>query len=185
MIKIKKEYITDLIKQFQKGNKESFNKIILLYRNYVYKVVLKVLRSKEDAEDITQEVFIKLYNNLKNFKFKSDLKTYLYKITINTAYNHCKKEKHRKQKTNFLSEEDKAINQMINIDDEIIDEEIISDLEKAILKLPEKHKTIINLKDFKKLPYKKIGEELKISENAAKIRHHYALKKLKKYFIHK
>ncbi|MBU1076228.1 MAG: RNA polymerase sigma factor [Spirochaetes bacterium] len=183
MTKENKEITIDLIKKFQNGNKEPFNKIILFYQNYVCKVALKILRSKEDAEDLTQEVFIKLYNNLQNFKFKSDLKTYLYRITVNTAYNYCKKEKRRKIKADGLSEEASMINKMINIDEKLIEEEIIDDLQRAITKLSDKHKTIINLKDFSSMPYKEIGKKLKISENAAKIRHHYALKKLKKLFI--
>ncbi len=183
MNKQPKEKITDLIKRFQTGEKETFEKIILHYQNFVYKVALKIIRSREDAEDLSQEVFIKLYNNLINFQFKSDLKTYIYRITVNSAYNYYKREKKHKSKTNYISKEDNAICQRINIDEKLIEEEIISDLENAISSLSEKHKTIINLKDFKNLPYKKIGEKLNISENAAKIRHHYALKKLKKHFI--
>lgn len=178
-----KELVFELIKKFVKGDKENFNKIILLYQNYVYKVALKILRSKEDAEDLTQEVFIKLYNNLKNFKFKSDLKTYLYRITVNSAYNYYKKEKRIKSNINPLSNEDNAFTPTINIDEKIIEEEIINDLSHAISSLPDKYKKVINMKEFKKLTYKKIGKKLDITENAAKIRHHYALKKLKKIFF--
>ena len=174
----------NLIKQFQQGKKETFNKLAITHRNYVYRIALKYLRSREDAEDLTQEIFIKLYNNLKNFKFKSNFKTYLYRITINSACNYYKKAKRDQALVNPLTDdESQIINDILNIDESIIEKEIIEDLEKAILNLSEKHKIIINLKDFHNLTYKEISKKLKISENAAKIRHHYAVKKLKNYFL--
>ena len=63
------------------------------------------------------------------------------------------------------------------------EENIIEDLENAIIKLSEKDKDIIHLKDFKGLPYKKIAKELNITENTAKMRHYHALKKLKNLFL--
>jgi len=177
-------YIHNLIKKFQKGDKQVFNKLIPIYQNYIYRIALKYLRSREDAEDLTQEIFIKLYNNLKSFKFKSNFKTYLYRIAVNSACNYYKKTKRDLARIDTIPKnEEKIISRAVNIDDKIIEKEIISDLEKAILDLTEKHKTIINLKDFQNLTYKQISKKLHITENAAKIRHHYALKKLKKNFL--
>lgn len=178
------EKYIDLVKKFQKGNKAIFNKIIITYQNYVYKIALKYLQSAQDAEDLTQEVFIKLYQHLDNFKFKSNLKTYIYRIIINEAYNHYKKENKPYKLTNSLEDaSNKIIDEVINFDDKLIEQELIHDLEKAILQLTDKHQKIINLKDFKNMTYKEIGKKLNISANAAKIRHFYALKKLKKNFL--
>lgn len=177
------KYTTELIKKIQQGKKDAFNKLIPIYQTYVYKVALKYLHSKEDAEDLMQEVFIKLYKNLKDFKFKSNFKTYLYRITINSACNYYKQKKRIQSRTNpLINEEGQFISNLVNIDEKFIENETISDLKKTISNLPENHKTIINLKDFQNLTYKQISKKLNISENAAKIRHHYALKKLKNLF---
>lgn len=175
---------TELVKSFQKGDKKIFNKIIHLYQNYVFQIAYKYLKTKQDAEDLTQEVFIKLYKNLNNFKFHSNLKTYIYRIIINEAYNYYKKENKPHKRTNSLDDtSNKVIDEMMTFDDKLIEKELILNLEKSVLKLSEKYKAIIELKDFQNLSYKEIGKKIKITENAAKLRHHHALKELKKIYL--
>ena len=177
----KKNQTFNLIKKFQQGDKDTFDKLNIYYRPYVYRVALKFLRSRDDAEDLTQEVFIKLYENLKDFKFKSNLKTYLYRITINSACNYYNKKKKYQDRINYLTEE--VISDNNTTDEKIIEKETLSNLEKALSNLQENHKEVIILKDFQNLNHKKIAKQLNITENAAKIRHHYALKKLRNSFF--
>ena len=178
MKKLSKHQTFKLIKKFSGGDRDTFDELCMIYRPYVFRVALKYLRSKEDAEDLVQEVFIKLYENLENFKFKSDFKTYLYRITVNSAFNYYKKEKKHKAGKDTIPGD--IISQNKNTDEEIIEKETIAEVGKAVLGLPENHKTVIILKDFHNLTYKQIIKKLKITENAARISRHYALKKLKK-----
>ncbi len=166
---------TQLIRKFQEGDNEAFDEIVKRTHKYVFRLALKFLRSIEDAEDLTQEVFIKLYNYLPNFEFRSDLKTYLYKMVINAAAGYYKKDDKLKEKFHILAQQESQ--EMI--DDKIVKEKIMEDLENAIKNLPKKYKEIILLRDFQELSYKEISEKLNISKNAAKMRHFYALKLLK------
>ncbi len=171
----------EIIKKFQKGDRDAFETIIQKYHLFIFKTAYKILKSIEDAEDITQEVFIKLYNNLNQFEFKSDIKTYIYKITVNCSFDLLRKT-HTKE---LLIEKgkEKIFDNTTSIDDELIEEEIINDLFESIRKLPEKYREIIYLKDFESKTYSEISQKLNITENAAKLRHRYALKKLRERFF--
>ncbi len=72
-----------LINQFINGNISAFDKLVLKYKNIVFNLCFKILYNYEDAEDCSQEVFIKVYNAIKNFKFNSSFKTWLYTIALN------------------------------------------------------------------------------------------------------
>lgn len=173
----KKTNIEEIIKRFQKGDKEAFSEIIKKFHKYVFLTSLKFLRSIEDAEDLTQEIFLKLYTALDNFEFRSDLKTYIYKMITNAALHYYEKDEKLKERYEIILNESKSHQKFI--EDELLEKEKIAILEKAIKSLPEKYKRIIFLKDFKNLSYKQISKKLKISENTAKLRHFYALKLLK------
>ncbi len=170
--------IINIIHEFQNGNKEVFSLIIKKYRKYIFSLLIKKIESKEDAEDLTQEIFIKLYNSLDNFKFKSSLKTYIYRMVTNKISDFKKQKNKTRQEYQLIEEFNENIYEN-DIDDKIIEEENIKNLEEAIKQLPEKYKTLIYMRDFKNMNYKKIAKELQITENTAKIRHFYALKKLK------
>src|SRR4030042_1472905 len=73
-----------LINQFINGNIPAFDKLVLKYKNIVFNLCFKILYNYEDAEDCSQEVFIKVYNAIKTFKFNSSFKTWLYTIALNT-----------------------------------------------------------------------------------------------------
>lgn len=177
MPQIKKISDKELIHKFKKGDSEAFGEIVKRNHKYVFKLALRFLRSIEDAEDLTQEIFIKLYNSLQNFEFRSDLKTYIYKMVINAASTYYKKDDKLREKLHIIAQQ-KKVNQRM-IEEKIAEEETIEDLENAIADLPKKYKEIILLKDFQELSYKEISNRLNISENAAKMRHFHALKLLK------
>ena len=75
----------DLIRQFQYGDEKSFDKLVEKHLNYVFGFFLKVTRNSMTAEDLAQDVFMKLYKNLKNFRHESSFSTYLFRINANTA----------------------------------------------------------------------------------------------------
>ena len=81
----------EIIDSFLNGNINAFNIIVLKYQKRVYWTVRRMVVEHDDADDITQEVFIKLYNSLKDFRGESALFTYLYKMAINYSLNHIRK----------------------------------------------------------------------------------------------
>ena len=82
-----------LILEFLDGNVESFNTLILQHESWVYGMIFQVVRHKEDAEDLCQDVFVKVYFKLKRFRFESTFKTWLYRIVINSINNDFQKQK--------------------------------------------------------------------------------------------
>lgn len=180
-IKTKKNSVEELIKKFQDGDNEAFGEIVRRMNRYVFKTALRFLRSIEDAEDLTQEIFLKLYNSLINFEFRSDLKTYLYKMVSNAAAVYYKRKDRLKEKYSIMVQKEWQKEKLP--DEKIEEEETLEDLENAIASLSKKYKEIILLKDFQQLSYKEISEKLNITENAAKMRHFHALKMLKSKFM--
>jgi len=82
-----------LIRDFLNGNTESFDKLIHTHENWVKNMVYNIVKHQEDAEDIAQDVFVKVYFALKHFRFESEFKTWLYRIIINWVNNHFRKQK--------------------------------------------------------------------------------------------
>lgn len=80
----------ELIKKAIDGNMAAFEEIYRLTSGLVFNVALRIARRRADAEDITQEVFVKTHKNLRQFGFQSSLKTWLYRITVNTAISRCR-----------------------------------------------------------------------------------------------
>jgi len=76
-----------LIKKFKTGDESSFEKLVEKYQSRVYSIALSMLRDKNDADDVSQEIFVKVYRSLHKFKGKSKFFTWLYRITINTCIN--------------------------------------------------------------------------------------------------
>jgi RNA polymerase sigma factor (sigma-70 family) len=72
------------------GDMEAFEAIYKATSGFVYNVALKMVQKTTDAEEITQDVFVKIYKSLKDFEFKSSFKTWIYRITVNTALNRCR-----------------------------------------------------------------------------------------------
>lgn len=84
-----------LIQQIAKGNQQAFQKIYILYKNKVYNTALGYLQNTEDAEEVTQDVFVTIFNKAGTFKGKSKVNTWIYRITVNKSLNHIEKQNRR------------------------------------------------------------------------------------------
>ena len=94
---------TELISKCQQGDQEALKEIFDKYHKKVYRIAYGVARQREEALDIVQEVFIKLFRSIKNFKGRSHFYTYLYRMVMNTAIDHVRKT--RKYLLSSLDEE--------------------------------------------------------------------------------
>jgi RNA polymerase sigma-70 factor (ECF subfamily) len=81
----------DLIEQAQAGDMEAFESIYRAASGFVFSVALRITNSTQEAQEVTQDVFVKIYRNLKGFQFRSSFKTWAYRITANTAFNAYKR----------------------------------------------------------------------------------------------
>lgn len=133
----------------------------------------------DDADDIIQNTFVKIYENLHNFRNDSQLYTWIYRITINEVLAHLKKRRMRL----FLPivNVEKQLENSLKDTSYIGGDEIQLKLQKAILKLPEKQRLIFNMKYFDEMKYEEISEILGTSVGALKASYHIAVKKIEEF----
>lgn len=169
-----------LIDKFLEGDETAFSRLIEKYKRKIYLTAYRVLGNHEDANDITQEVIIKMYKELKNFRRESSIYTWLYRITTNLSLNELKKKKIRQ----FFDYDE--VNEWFFKDDKQSPElsyrenELSNKIQEAINKLPEKQKMVFILRYYDGLPYEEISEILGTSVGALKANYFHAVNKLQK-----
>lgn len=147
-------------------NETQFNVIYNEYAKLVYNLSLHYLHNTEDAQEATQDVFVKIYNKIEGFNNKSSLKTWIYRITINHSLDVIKS-KNRKLRVLFSREYED--NDKIDFDHpgiKVESKEAVEKIMKEINSLPENQKTALILKGIEGLSQKEIASILKIKEKA-------------------
>jgi RNA polymerase sigma factor (sigma-70 family) len=156
-----------------------FNMLVRTYQQRVYWHVRKMVIDHDDANDITQEVFIKIHKSIETFREDSQLFTWIYRIATNECLNFLNKKKRRF----FLPLEDVSAQLIAKFDssDNISGDEIQRKLQKAILQLPDKQRLVFNMKYFDDTPYEAMSEITGTSVGALKASYHHAVKKIEDY----
>lgn len=170
----------ELVEQFRQGKIEGYNELFKRYREKVYWIARRILGNHNDADDVVQDVFIKVYHKLKSFRGESEFYTWIYRITVNTALNVAYKNKVK----DFLSLDvfKSEIAQENKTPDEIhIEKEKNSLIEQAINKLPPKQKAVFIMRFYDELSYEEIAKILKKSVGGSKANYFQALQKIKNY----
>ena len=149
------------------------------YQEKVYMHARRIVYRHEDADDVTQNTFIKIFEKIEQFREQSQLFTWIYRIATNEALTFLKKNKVR----SFISLSDKPHNLSDSLaDDPLFDGDAIQQkLYQAIEKLPNKQKLVFNMKYFEELKYDEISAVLGTSVGALKTSYHHAVKKIEKY----
>ncbi|MCX7948208.1 MAG: RNA polymerase sigma factor [candidate division WOR-3 bacterium] len=151
-----------------------FNHIIESYANYIYNIVYYSVLNEEDTKELVQDIFYKIWKGLDNFKNKSSLKTWIYRITQNHIKNYFRKKKLRKIiSLEFLFEEK-------HMDFEMEENPYPYSIEYLLSKLPEDYRRVIVLFYFEDYDIKEIASILNMNENTVKSKLHRAREKLKK-----
>ncbi len=160
------------------GNTEAFESIYRAYSGFVYNVAFRVVNNIDEAQEVTQEVFLAVYQKLKSFKFKSSLKTWVYRISANMAIDYARK-RSREQDHTVLYENNNKFNKAIDPVGENIERE---QQEKAISTLLEAlspdQRVCIVLRSVEGLSYQEIAESLNININTVRSRLKRAREKL-------
>jgi len=156
-----------------------FNLLVRQYQQRVYWHVRKMVIDHDDADDLTQEVFIKIYKYIDGFREDSQLFTWVYRI----ATNECLSFLNKKKKRFFLPLEDvgEQLSSKLDSSMDIDGDEIQKRLQNAILKLPDKQRLVFNMKYFDDLPYEAIADITKTSVGALKASFHHAVKKIESF----
>jgi RNA polymerase sigma factor (sigma-70 family) len=176
----------DIIESFINGNKNAFNYIILKYQKKIYWLIRKFVLDHDDADDLTQEVFLKLYKSLRDFRGESALYTYIYKIAVNYSLNHIKKNKVQSTQKKDIDSEVYKIKSNEPVPDEVFDKKINTELiREAIKKLPEQQRAVFNLRFYEEMPYDEIAVILGTSVGGLKANYFHAFKKIQSYLLSK
>ncbi|HRG80324.1 MAG TPA: RNA polymerase sigma factor [Cyclobacteriaceae bacterium] len=156
-----------------------FNLLVRAYQQRVYWHVRKMVIDHDDADDLTQEVFIKVHKAIGTFREDSQLFTWIYRI----ATNECLTFLNKKRRRFFLPLEDvgKELSTKLDTSPEISGEDIQKKLQKALLKLPDKQRLVFNMKYFDDLSYEDMSEITNTSVGALKASFHHAVKKIEDY----
>jgi len=156
-----------------------FNLLVRAYQKRIYWHVRKMVIDHDDADDLTQEVFIKIHKAIGNFREDSQLFTWIYRI----ATNECLTFLNKKRRRFFLPLQDVENELSLKIDSssETGGDEIQKKLQKAILTLPDKQRLVFNMKYFDDLPYEAIAEITGTSVGALKASYHHAVKKIEDF----
>lgn len=156
-----------------------FNLLVRSYQQKVYWLARKMVIDHDDADDLTQDIFIKVHKSIDGFRENSQLYTWIYRI----ATNECLTFLNKKKKRFFLPIEDINDSMAARIDSssEFTGDEIQRKLQKAILTLPDKQRLVFNLKYFEEMPYEQMSAVTGTSEGALKASYHLAVKKIEEY----
>lgn len=172
---------TILVQQLQsdKDKNAAFKSLISLYKERLYWHIRHIVKSHDDADDVLQNTFIKVFKNINNFKGDSKLYSWLYRIATNEALTLLKRNAKLKD-INNQDIQDLTIN---NLQSDVYFEgdAIQLKLQKAIATLPEKQQLVFNMKYFQDLKYSQLSEILDTSEGALKASYHLASKKIEAY----
>lgn len=159
----------------------AFDNLMSAYGEPVYWQIRKLVVRHEDADDILQNVFLKAWNNLQNFRGDAKLSTWLFKIAINESINFLNKERTRSQ-LNVEEGDDSYLLNNIEADEYFDGDELQAELLKAVAKLPEKQRIVFNMRYFDEMKYEEISEILGTSVGALKASYHHAVKKIEEIF---
>ncbi|MCH5225998.1 MAG: sigma-70 family RNA polymerase sigma factor [Muribaculaceae bacterium] len=170
----------ELVKQLQdeRSAHKAFETLLHIYSEPVYWQVRRMVMSHDDANDIVQNVFLKAWTNLHNFRGEAKLSTWLFKIAVNESINFLNKEKHRAQLKVGDDEEESALLKNLEADEYFDGDELQRELQEAIAKLPEKQRLVFNMRYYDEMKYEEMSEILGTSVGALKASYHHAVKKI-------
>ena len=171
------EFIQELL--YPKTQNEAFQKLLSVYQKPLYNHIRNIVLNHDDADDVLQNTFIKVFQYLKSFKGESKLFSWMYRIATNEALTFL----NQKAKVNGVSTAALQNKTIDNLQADVFFDgnEIQLKLQKAIANLPEKQQLVFKMKYFEELKYEEISEILGTSVGALKASYHHAVKKIETF----
>jgi RNA polymerase sigma-70 factor (ECF subfamily) len=163
------------VQKVKEGDLSAFNQLVLKYRNRVMGIAARMLGDRIEAEDLAQDVFVKVYHGLKTFHEEALFSTWLYRITANSCLNHRKKRRHGNQVSQVMDNPEPCFStEMSNPHSLLEKKELKIVLEKAIQALPQDQKAVLILRDIEGLSYEEIANSLGLELGTVRSRLHRA-----------
>ncbi len=185
----------ELIRAIQSGRKELFNRLVQRYERALYNFGMKMCGEPRDAEDVVQDTFLNVYRYLKDFRYETKFKNWLYRIATSTCIKKRRKSKFAPERElsveEFLPQDEAAVEQQTPAWatlplDQVLNEELGRTLKKAIVEIPEKYRVVLVLRDIEGFSTEESAQILNLTPANIKVRLHRARlflrEKLKTYF---
>ena len=157
----------------------AFNQLVRKYQQRVYWHVRQMVVDHQDADDLTQDTFVKVWKHLANFRRDASLYTWIYRIATNECLNFLSAKRRR-----FflpLSDVTAELTAKVAADPGLAGDEVEQKLQQAILRLPDKQRLVFNLKYYDEMTYEQMAEVTGTSVGALKASYHHAVKKIEQY----
>ncbi len=159
------------------GNKDAFDDLIRKYQREIYFLALRMVKKPEDAEELTQQAFVKAFENLSRFRGDSGFKTWLYKVALNECRSHLRSRRQTLELNeaagSLVSEQDTPVEAYLN-------RETAEEAVAAAENLSEKQRITVILRIYHEMNYAEIGKITGCSEQTAKVNFHYGIENLRK-----
>lgn len=175
-----------LVRRVQAQDEMAFREIVDRYQAKVYSIIYGILRNRNDAEDIAQQVFAKIYFSIKNFDFRSSLLTWIYKITVNECYDYLRKKRVRKlvYESDFTAEDsllmensEPSMDLKAPVDVQLAQRDLIT---KLLSKISDEDRSLILLKEVEGHSVEELSQMTGMNENTIKVKLFRARQKLVK-----
>ncbi|HAD15062.1 MAG TPA: RNA polymerase subunit sigma-70 [Saprospirales bacterium] len=173
------EQIMELLRSratFERG----FRLLMAQYRERLYWHIRRMVLVHDDADDVLQNTFIKVYRGIGQFEGKSKLYTWLYRIATNEAISHMQSK--ARHASSSIDDVHTLLAQRLQADEWFDGDEVQTKLQLAIAQLPDKQKQVFNLRYYEEMPYEEMSQLLNTSVGALKASFHHAVKKIESAF---
>jgi len=168
---------TALIRAAQKGDQYAFERLVRAYDQNVLRLAMNLLRSPEDARDVYQEAFLRVYRNLHNFRFDCSFHTWLYRIVTNLCLDHLRKKKVRREDTSARETDEGVLDRIQSLPEvradadperALLSRQLKDRIDETLRELTPRERMVFELRHYQGLRLKAIGDALGTTEEAAK-----------------
>lgn len=172
-----------LLAQFKEPStmERAYTAIIKKYQERLYWHIRRMVVDHDDANDVLQNMFIKVWKGLENFREDSQLYTWMYRIATNECLTFIEQQKKRSSVS--LSNEENGLANQLKADKNFDSSKVEWKLQLAMQQLPEKQRAVFNLRYYDEMPYEEMSRVLETSEGALKASYHHAVKKIEDYIL--
>ena len=168
-----------LVERCLQGDRAAFAILVERYKRQIYSVTYSMTRNHADADDLSQDTFVRAYENLGRFNLGTNFRSWLCRIAVNLCIDHLRHKK-RFPEDDLDDQLERLQGQNVNPHQEIESHELMQNIMAAVDSLPGDQRTVVILREMQGLGMKEIAEVMKCSENTIRWRLHYARKKLRK-----
>jgi len=180
--KVSDEQILDLL-QKEKNMEQGFRYLVMKYQERLYAHIRRMVNEHEDANDVIQNTFVKVYKNIERFERNSQLYTWLYRIATNETITFLNKKK--KKATTSIDDGELDMANRLSADSYFDEDAAQQILKKALNTLPDKQKLVFNMRYYDEMSYQEISDVLETSVGALKASYHHAVKKIEQFLKEK